>query len=50
MTLTAQELADLMPDARQLESDEPEMESSLHYAQLALLVACLEWLWRDRCD
>lgn len=50
MTLTAQELADLMPDATQLESNEPEMESSLHYAQLALLVACLEWLWRDRTD
>ncbi|MDX2229693.1 MAG: Uma2 family endonuclease [Leptolyngbyaceae cyanobacterium bins.349] len=50
MALTAQELADLMPDARQLESNEPEMESSLHYAQLALLVACLEWLWRDRTD
>ena len=50
MILTAQELADLMPDARQLESDEPEMESSLYYAQLALLVACLEWLWRDRTD
>lgn len=50
MPLTAQELADLMPDARQLESDEPEMESSVHYAQLALLVACLEWLWRDRTD
>jgi Uma2 family endonuclease len=26
------------------------MESSLHYAQLALLVACLEWLWRDQTD
>ena len=50
MSLTAQELADLMPDATQLESNEPEMESSLHYAQLALLVACLEWLWRDRTD
>jgi Uma2 family endonuclease len=50
MSLTAQQLADLMPDATQLESDEPEMESSLHYAQLALLVACLEWLWRDRSD
>lgn len=48
MALTAQELADLMPDATQLESNEPEMESSLHYAQLALLVACLEWLWRDQ--
>jgi len=50
MSLTAQQLADLMPDATQLESDEPEMESSLHYTQLALLVACLEWLWRDRTD
>lgn len=48
--MTAQELADLMPDATQLESNEPEMESSLHYAQLALLVACLEWLWRDRTN
>jgi Uncharacterized protein conserved in cyanobacteria len=50
MVITAQQLADLMPDATQLESDEPEMESSLHYDQLALLVACLEWLWRDRTD
>ncbi|MBD2465182.1 Uma2 family endonuclease [Oscillatoria sp. FACHB-1407] len=50
MVLTAQQLADLMPDATQLESNEPEIESSLHYAQLALLVACLEWLWRDRTD
>jgi len=47
MSMTAQQLADLMPDATQLESNEPEMESSLHYAQLALLVACLEWLWRE---
>jgi Uma2 family endonuclease len=50
MTLTAQKLAEIMPDATQLESDEPEMESSLHYLQLALLVSCLEWLWRDRQD
>lgn len=50
MAMTAQQLADLMPDATQLESDEPEMESSLHYAQLALLVSCLEGLWRDRTD
>jgi Uma2 family endonuclease len=48
MSLTAQQLADLMPDATEVESNEPEMESSLHYAQLALLVSCLEWLWRDR--
>ena len=50
MVWSARELAELMPDASQLESNEPEMESSLHYAQLALLVACLEWLWRDRTD
>jgi Uma2 family endonuclease len=50
MSLTEQQLADLMPDATQVESNEPEMESSLHYAQLALLVSCLEWLWRDRSD
>lgn len=47
MVLTAQQLAALMPDATQLESNEPEMESSLHYAQLALLMACLEWLWSE---
>ncbi|KAM3113244.1 Uma2 family endonuclease [Phormidesmis sp. 146-33] len=50
MNLTAQQLEALMPDATQLLSDEPEMESSLHYTQLALLVACLEFLWRDRTD
>jgi Uma2 family endonuclease len=50
MGLTAQQLEALMPDTSQLLSDEPEMESSLHYAQLALLVACLEFLWRDRTD
>ncbi|MBC7972019.1 MAG: Uma2 family endonuclease [Verrucomicrobia bacterium] len=50
MVFTAQQLEAMMPDATQLLSDEPEMESSLHYAQLALLVACLEWLWRDQTD
>jgi Uma2 family endonuclease len=50
MSLTAEQLADLMPDATEVESNEPEMESSLHYAQLALLVSCLEWLWRNRND
>jgi hypothetical protein len=34
MGLTAAEFADLMPDATQLESNEPEMESSQHYWQL----------------
>ncbi len=50
MALTAQQFEAQMPDAQLLLSDEPEMESSLHYAQLMLLVSCLEWLWRDRTD
>ncbi|NEO32992.1 MAG: Uma2 family endonuclease [Symploca sp. SIO3C6] len=50
MVLTAQELEALMPDGQQLLSDEPEMESSLHYMQLLLLVTCLEWWWRGRED
>jgi Uma2 family endonuclease len=50
MVLTPQQLDAMMPDASQLYSDEPEMESSLHYAQLLILVTCLEWLWRDRND
>ena len=50
MALTAQEIEALMPDCRELLSDEPEMESSLHYTQLLILVTCLEWLWRDRED
>ena len=50
MYVTAPQMADLMPDARQLLSDEPEMESTQHYQQLALLVSSLEWRWRDRDD
>jgi Uma2 family endonuclease len=50
MALTAQEIEALMPDCTELLSDEPEMESSLHYTQLLILVTCLEWLWRDRED
>jgi Uma2 family endonuclease len=50
MVFTAQQLEAMMPDATQLLSDEPEIESSLHYTQLALLVVCLEWLWRDQTD
>ena len=37
-TITAQELEAQMPDATQLLSDEPEMESSLHYLQLMLKI------------
>ena len=50
MFVTAQQLEQQMPDATHLLSDEPEMESSLHYLQLALLASCLDWLWRDRED
>ena len=46
--ITARELEMQMPDASQLLSDEPEMESSLHYMQL--LVTCLEWAWQERDD
>ncbi len=48
--VTAKQFETLMPDATELWSDEPEMESSRHYDQLALLVNCLEWNWRDRDD
>lgn len=52
MAISAQKLADLMPDTSQLESNEPEMESSLHYSlglfgkkadaiQILLLSYCL---------
>jgi Uma2 family endonuclease len=50
MVSIIQKLADEMPDARRFESDEPEMESSLHYLQLMVLVASLELLWCDRQD
>ncbi len=48
--ITARELEMQMPDATKLLSDEPEMESSLHYMQLLLLVTCLEWAWQERND
>ena len=50
MFVTAQQLEQQMPDATRLLSDEPEMETSLHYMQLLLLVTCLEWLWRESDD
>ncbi|MBN3872575.1 Uma2 family endonuclease [Nostoc sp. JL33] len=50
MFVTAEELEQQMPDATRLLSDEPEMETSLHYMQLLLLVTSLEWLWRDSND
>ncbi|HEY9909662.1 MAG TPA: Uma2 family endonuclease [Thermosynechococcaceae cyanobacterium] len=50
MYLTPQDLDAQMPDGANLLSIEPEMESSLHYAQLVLLVTCLELLWQGRSD
>ena len=48
--ITARELEMQMPDAKKILSDQPEMESSLHYMQLLLLVTCLEWAWQERDD
>lgn len=42
MFVTAQQLEQQMPEATRLLSDEPEMESSLHYMQLLILVTSLE--------
>jgi Uma2 family endonuclease len=50
MSQTALDLSRAFAEGRELDSDEPEMESSLHYDQLALLVSTLEWHWRDRED
>ncbi|MGH9845817.1 MAG: Uma2 family endonuclease [Blastocatellia bacterium] len=50
MSITAEQLAAIMPSATELLSDEPEMETSLHAFQLRLLVNILEWHWRDRDD
>lgn len=50
MVLTPQQLEAMMPDGNLLLGEEPEMESSLHYMQLLLMVSCLEWVWRDRTD
>ncbi|WP_016871157.1 Uma2 family endonuclease [Fischerella thermalis] len=50
MLNAAQQLEQQMPDATRLLSDAPEIESSLHYLQLLLLVTSLEWLWREQND
>jgi Uma2 family endonuclease len=41
---------EIFPDGTLLWSDEPEMESSQHYLQLMLLLACLIRFWGDRQD
>ncbi|VXD23922.1 Uma2 family endonuclease [Planktothrix paucivesiculata] len=50
MSITAEQFEALMPDGTQVESEYIEMESTLHYLQLALLVSCLDWFWKDRTD
>ena len=50
MSQTAENFYLAFAQGREPDSDEPEMESSLHYDQLALLVSTLEWHWRDRED
>ena len=50
MSPTAEALRRSFVEGREPDSDEPEMESSLHYDQLALLVSTLEWHWRGRED
>lgn len=50
MAITAEQLNKVMPSAAELLSDEPEMESSLHYLQLMLLYASLAYHWRERND
>jgi Uma2 family endonuclease len=50
MPQTAESFYLAFAQGREPDSDEPEMESSLHYDQLALLVSTLEWHWRDRDD
>jgi len=47
---TAEALRRSFVAGREPDSDEPEMESSLHWDQLALLVSTLEWHWRGRDD
>ncbi len=48
--LTRRQLAELMPSAQGLLSDEPEMEHSLHALQLLILLSYLNCLWQDRND
>jgi len=43
------EIADDFPPV-DIESDEPEVESSLHLQQIFLLISCLELYWRERND
>jgi Uma2 family endonuclease len=37
-------------DSEELWSDEPQLETPLHVAQMILLITCLQWWWRERRD
>ncbi|MGH9799340.1 MAG: Uma2 family endonuclease, partial [Blastocatellia bacterium] len=50
MISSAEKLARLMPSAAGVESEEPEMESSLHHSQAVILEKSLEFLWQNRND
>ena len=47
---TARAFAERMPDGHALNSDEPQMETTLHQRQLVLLETTLDWYWRERRD
>ncbi|HIK33569.1 MAG TPA: Uma2 family endonuclease [Oscillatoriales cyanobacterium M4454_W2019_049] len=34
----------------EIDSDEPQWESTLHLQQILLFLKCLKWIWRDRTD
>jgi Uma2 family endonuclease len=50
MPQTAEQFYLAFAQGREPDSDEPEMKSSLHFDQLALLASTLEWHWRERDD
>lgn len=50
MIFSSRRLAQLMPSAACIESEEPEMESSQHHSQAVILEKSLEFLWQDRND
>jgi Uma2 family endonuclease len=43
------EALSLLPPC-ELYSDEPPLETDLHFQQIVLLLECLNWWWRDRTD
>lgn len=46
----ARAFAARMPDGHALDSDEPQMETTLHQRALVMLQTTLDWHWRERND